>query len=112
MLPFVERFAEELRTEEVAVEIVVPSLLAPLPKHELLSLLMDRPRVAVIEEGYGDSGFGTSLGAALAEAGYRGRFRRLNPPPVPIPAARSLEPLVLPDHRQMMATIVDLLLNS
>ena len=112
MVPFVERFVEELRAEEVEVEIVVPSLLSPLPKDGLLALLMGRSRIAVIEEGYGTSGFGASLGSALAEGGYRGRFRRLNPPPVPIPAARSLEHLVLPERREMMATIIDLLLNS
>ena len=112
MLPFVERFVEELRAEEVEVELVVPSLLSPLPKEGLLAHLMGCARIAVFEEGYGESGFGASLGSALAEAGFRGRFRRLNPPPVPIPAARSLEHLVLPERRQMMAAIVDLLLNS
>jgi pyruvate/2-oxoglutarate/acetoin dehydrogenase E1 component len=77
-----------------------------------LSHLMDRPRILIIEEGYGASGLGVSLGCALAEAGYTGRLRRVNPPPVPIPAARSLEALVIPDRRQMMAAIVDLLIPS
>jgi 2-oxoisovalerate dehydrogenase E1 component len=112
MLPIVEKFAEELRQEEIDVEIVVPALLAPLPRESLLAHLMDRPRILIIEEGYGASGLGVSLGCALAEAGYTGRLRRVNPPPVPIPAARSLEALVIPDRRQMMAAIVDLLIPS
>ena len=112
MLPLVETFAEELREEEVDVEIVVPALLAPLPRESLLAHLMDRPSIVVIEEGYGASGLGVSLGCALAEAGYTGRFRRVNPPPVPIPAARSLEGLVIPDRRQMMAAVVDALLPT
>ncbi|MDB4916798.1 MAG: 2-oxoglutarate dehydrogenase [Gemmatimonadetes bacterium] len=112
MLPFVEEFVDELRTEEVAVEIVVPSLLSPIPARSLITHLLQRARIAVFEEGYGEAGFGVSFGSALAEAGYRGRFRRLNPPSVPIPAARSLEHLVIPERRQMMAAIVDLLSNS
>jgi 2-oxoisovalerate dehydrogenase E1 component len=112
MLPVVEKFVEELRHEEVDVEIVVPALLAPLPQESLLAYLMDRPSIMVLEEGYGTSGFGVSLGSALAEAGYTGRFRRVNPPPVPIPAARSLEALVIPDRRQMMDAVVDLLLPT
>ncbi|HEX4933245.1 MAG TPA: thiamine pyrophosphate-dependent enzyme [Gemmatimonadaceae bacterium] len=112
MLPVVERFAEEMRHEELSVELVVPSLLAPFAGDDLVAYLMRRERVAVFEEGYGESGFGVSLGAALAEAGYRGRFRRVNPPPVPIPAARSLEPLVLPERRQMLDAVVALLTHS
>jgi 2-oxoisovalerate dehydrogenase E1 component len=111
MLPFVETFVEELGNEEVSAEIVAPCLLSPLPQDGLLEHLMHRPRVAVFEEAYGQSGFGLSLGSALAERGYRGRFRRLNPPPVPIPAARSLEGHVLPGHLQMMEVIADLLLD-
>jgi len=80
-----------------------------LPKEQLLAHLLQRPRIVVFEECSGDAGFGATLGSALAEAGYRGRFRRLHTPPVPIPAARSLEGRVLPGRSQMLATIVDLL---
>jgi 2-oxoisovalerate dehydrogenase E1 component len=111
MLPMVEKLADELRDEEVLLEIVAPSLLSPLPFRALGAHLLQRPRIAVFEESYGAAGFGVSLGCALAEAGYRGRFRRLNPAPVPIPAARSLERLVLPDRRQMLDLIAELLLN-
>jgi 2-oxoisovalerate dehydrogenase E1 component len=107
----VEKLADELRDEEVLLEIVAPSLLSPLPFRALGAHLLRRPRSAVFEESYGSAGFGVSLGCALAEAGYRGRFRRLNPAPVPIPAARSLERLVLPDRRQMLDLIAELLLN-
>lgn len=112
MLPVVEKFVEELREEEVAAEIVVPSLLSPLPKQELIGHLMQRPRIAVFEEGYAGTGLGTMLGAALSEAGYTGRFRRLSTAPVPIPAARSLESRIIPGHRQMLDAVMNLLLQS
>lgn len=96
MLPHIEKLAAALATEQLDVEIVVPSLLSPLPRHQLAAHLAGRDRVLVAEETYGDSGLGTYLGALLAESGYRGRFVRIGTPPVPIPAARSLEERILP----------------
>jgi 2-oxoisovalerate dehydrogenase E1 component len=106
MLPIVERTAEGLMAEELSVEIVVPALLNPVPVHQLRRHLLDRDSVLVIEEGYGESGFGTALGATLLEAGFRGRFARVSPPPVPIPAARSLESSVLPSPARIMESVL------
>jgi 2-oxoisovalerate dehydrogenase E1 component len=112
LVPVVEKFVEELQEEEVAVEIVAPALLSPLPRQELLGHLMERRRIAVFEESCAESGLGTMLGAALAEAGYTGRFRRLNTAPVPIPAARSLETRIIPGRREMLDAVANLLLRS
>ena len=108
MLPYAERVEAELAAEELAVEIVVPSLLSPLPRKSLTGLLRGRKRVAVIEEGHAETGFGAGLGSALAEAGFSGKFARLGTPPVPIPAARSLEAQIVPDERRIMETILNL----
>ena len=109
MLPVVEQVAEELTGEELAVEIVVPGLLSPLPVHQLRRHLHDRQAIVVVEEGYSEAGFGASLGATLLEAGFRGRFTRLAPPPVPIPAARSLETGVLPGRSRILESILQTL---
>ncbi len=98
MLPVAERAAALLELEEVRVEIVAPSLLQPLPRHTLLRALADRPRVAILEEAPQGPGFGSELAAALAESSFRGRVTRVAPPPVPIPAARSLEAQLLLDE--------------
>lgn len=108
MLPVIEKLAAELEAEELNVEIVVPSLLAPLPRHTLVGLLRPRPRIAVVEESHCESGFAAGLGAALLEAGYKGRFIRVGTPPVPIPAARSLEAELIPNEETVLRAIVSL----
>jgi pyruvate/2-oxoglutarate/acetoin dehydrogenase E1 component len=109
MLPCVERLREELYEDELSIEIVAPALLNPLPKHQLVRHLLEREAVLVVEEAYSETGFGCAVGAALLEAGFRGRFGRVSPPPVPIPAARSLESGVLPGRSQILSAIVRLL---
>jgi 2-oxoisovalerate dehydrogenase E1 component len=105
-LPMIERVADALSEEDLVVEMVVPSLLQPFPKHTLLDLLIERECVAIIEESPLGPGFGSELAATLAENGFRGRVRRLAPPPVPIPAARSLEASILPDERRLFDALV------
>jgi 2-oxoisovalerate dehydrogenase E1 component len=106
MLPVVERAAARLEAEDFVVEIVSPSLLQPLPRHTLVRALADRPRVAILEESPLGPGFGSELAGALAEARFGGRVRRIAPPPVPIPAARSLEAQVLVDERGLFDVLV------
>ena len=109
MLPLVERVAKHLRDEEeLAVDIVTPALLAPLPRRTLLAALMHCPRVAIVEESHHEFGVGAELLASLAEAGYRGVPMRLGTAAAPIAAARSLERAQLLDER----AIVDALLAS
>ena len=92
MLPYVERAAERLRTEEeLEVQIIVPSLLAPLPRKTLLSILKKCSHIAVIEESHHEFGFSAELLASLAETNHQGTMIRLGMPPVPIASARSLE---------------------
>jgi len=97
-----EAAAAQLEQEEVESEIVVPSLVAPLPWHTLATHLRHRHRIVVIEEAPAEFGFSAELGAALLQARYSGSFRRIAPPPVPIPAARSLEAAVLPTEQDVL----------
>jgi 2-oxoisovalerate dehydrogenase E1 component len=109
MTSLAEEVAADLARQELDVEIVLPSLLSPLPKRTLLNLLHDRKRIAVLEETHSQSGFGAMLGAALLESGYRGRFAQVGTPPVPIPAARSLEAQILPGEQDVMLAVLNLL---
>lgn len=111
MVEMAEAAAAELREEELAVEIVVPSLLSPFPRGTLVGLLASRERVVSIEETHTGCGFSAELGAALLEAGFRGRYARVGMPPVPIPAARSLESLVMPDRHRISESILRLIID-
>jgi len=109
MLPVVERAAEQLENEEeLSVEIVTPSLLAPLPRHTLLAALAGRARIAVIEESHHEFGVSAELLASLAEAGYTGKVVRIGTAPVPIASARSLEREQLPDEQRIVERVLAL----
>ncbi len=109
MLPFVERVAERLREdEELVVDIVVPSLLSPLPRQTLLHALLGCERVVVIEESHHEFGFAAELLASLAEAGFAGTVARLGTAAVPIAAARSLERAQLLDERAIADNLLEL----
>lgn len=109
MLPVVERAAAQLeQQEELAIDILVPALLAPLPRHSLVPLLLDYPRIAVAEESHHDYGVSAEILASLLEAGYQGQVVRIGTPPVPIASARSLERQILPDEQRLVDDIIDL----
>jgi 2-oxoisovalerate dehydrogenase E1 component len=107
-----EKVASRLAGEEIEVEVVIPSLLAPFPQKSTIDLLLRRERIILFTEGNPECGYAAELGAALHEAGHHGVFRRVGPPPVPIPAARSLEAQVLPGEAELFDAAVQMILNS
>ena len=109
MLPFVERAAERLQNEEeIDIEIIVPSLLSPMPRQTLLNVLLDRSRIVVIEESHHEFGFSAELLASLMENNFQGQATRIGMPPVPIASARSLEREQLIDEQVIIDNVIDL----
>ncbi len=109
MLPYVERAAEHLESEEeLETEIIVPSMLSPLPRQTLLNVLLTRQRIMVIEESHHEFGFSAELLACLMESGFKGQAVRLGMPPVPIASARSLEQNQLLDENIIINNVLDL----
>jgi 2-oxoisovalerate dehydrogenase E1 component len=109
MLPIVEAAARRLaQDEELAVEIVVPALLAPLPRASMIAHLARRERVVVVEESHRDFGVGAEIAAAMLETGFTGRLTRVGTPPVPIASARSLERGIIPDEARLVSQVLEL----
>ncbi len=109
MLPVVEEAVRRLEErEELAVEVVVPALLAPFPRTTLVGHLRDRPRVVVVEEAHHQFGYGAEVLANLLEAGFRGRALRVGTPPVPLASARSLEKQLIPDAEAVARAVLRL----
>ncbi len=102
-----EAAAEQLATEELKCEIVIPCQLAPFPRRTLGRLLANRKRIVVIEEAPAEFGFSAELAVALLEVGFQGTYKRVAPPPLPIPAARSLEAAILPTERDVIEAAID-----
>ena len=110
MLPIAEKAARILEeNEELTVEIIAPALLAPLPRYSLLNILLNRPRILVVEEAHHQFGFSAEVLATLTENGYQGKVARLGSAPVPIASARSLECEQLPDEEAIVSAVMDLL---
>ncbi|MGH7195041.1 MAG: transketolase C-terminal domain-containing protein [Candidatus Saccharimonadales bacterium] len=107
-----EQTAAKLAEEEIETEIVIPSLLAPLPKRTLTGWLAKRRRIVTLEEAPFEYGFSAELGASLLEAGFQGSFTRVGPPAFPIPAARSLEISILPDGDAVFDAVARLFLSE
>jgi 2-oxoisovalerate dehydrogenase E1 component len=109
MLPEVERAVAALEEEELAIRIVVLSLLAPLPRRTLLNVVASgSERIVVVEEGHSEFGFAAELGSLLLENGYSGKFSRVGAPPIPIPAARTLESDVIPNEQSILEAVYSL----
>ncbi len=109
MVPMVEAAAKRLvEEEELAVEIVVPALLAPLPRATLIGHLLGRPRIAIVEESQHQYGIGAEIAASLLERGCRARVARIGAPPLPIASARSLERDLLPDEARIVEQVLAL----
>jgi 2-oxoisovalerate dehydrogenase E1 component len=107
MLPVAEAAARRLRLdEELAVEIVAPSLLAPMPRGSLIAHLRTRRRVVIVEESHHDYGVAAEIAACLAEERFGGELLRIGTPPVPIASARSLERQLIPDEDSIVERVV------
>jgi 2-oxoisovalerate dehydrogenase E1 component len=108
-LSVAEAAAEQLRGEELEIELLTPSLLSPLPIRTFLRALSGRARVVILEEAPTPHGWGAELIAGLAERGFSGAVRRVGAQPIPVPAARSLEQNVLPQPQSVIDALVELL---
>jgi len=107
MLPIAEAVAQRLeREEELQVEIVAPSLLAPMPKGTLIRHLLPRRRVVIVEESHQEYGIAAEIAACLAERRFAGELLRIGTPPVPIASARSLERQIIPDEEAIVERIL------
>jgi 2-oxoisovalerate dehydrogenase E1 component len=113
MAPVVEAAAERLRREELTVRVMILALLAPLPTLSLRAALAAGAgtSIVVVEEAHARGGIGAEIGSLLAESGYSGRFARVTTPPVPIPAARSLEADLLPNEAGIVDQVAALILE-
>jgi 2-oxoisovalerate dehydrogenase E1 component len=81
---------------ELAADLCVVSQLSPLDLDGILPSALASECVVTVEEAPGEAGFGAEVAARLAEAGFRGRIARIAAAGSPIPAAKSLEDVVLP----------------
>ena len=86
---------------EVVADLCVVTQLSPLDLDGILPTALRSECVVTVEEAPAEAGFGAEVGARLAEAGFQGRFARIAAAASPIPAAKSLEDVVLPTEESI-----------
>ena len=86
---------------EVVADLCVVTQLSPLDLDGILPTALRSECVVTVEEAPAEAGFGAEVAARLAEAGFQGRFARIAAAASPIPAAKSLEDVVLPTEQSI-----------
>ncbi len=105
-----EAVREAFLENEIVAEIIVPTQLCPLDVEPILESVARSTRLLVVEEGQGFAGFGAEVLAICAERnrGVTICSARISAAPHPIPCSRELERSALPDQKQVLAAILEL----
>ena len=85
--------------EELIVEVLIPSLIKPVPIKDLLPSVCRSGNVVIAEEGVVCGGWGAEVAAQLvyhANDFMQSPIKRIGSKEVPIPSARTLEDAILP----------------
>ena len=100
MVPYaLEAAYNAFMEEEIVVQLVVPSLIKPIPAADLIPEIARCGKVLVVEEGVATGGWGAEAACLIHEAAFdrlERPVRRLGALDRPIPSARTLEETMLP----------------
>jgi 2-oxoisovalerate dehydrogenase E1 component len=89
-------------------ELLIPSLISDLPIDIILESCKTTERLLVIEEGSAVGGIGSEVICAITElADFYIKAKRISAFPVPIPAVKSLENMVIPNKERIIQEIIE-----
>jgi pyruvate/2-oxoglutarate/acetoin dehydrogenase E1 component len=105
--------AERLMIDrEIAVDVLVPAQISPLPLDDLIEPVVRSRRVVVLEEGIQAWGWGSEVVAALHEETTKRNvgaiFSRVGARASAIPVSRPLEESILPQVQNVIDAVVRL----
>ena len=112
MVQIAGKAAEILAAEGIAVEIVDPRSLVPLDRETILASVRKTSRALVLDAGHLDYGITGEIAAIISEHAFDyldAPVARLAAPSVLIPCNTALEPLVVPNERQIAQKICEML---
>lgn len=109
MAPFaIEAAFNVFMENEVIVEIIVPSIIKPIPLLDILLSVQKSKRVVIVEEGIRAFGWGSEIASLLYENTFDILLKpivRVGAKEFPIPSSRLLEEQVLPQTADIMMAI-------
>jgi pyruvate/2-oxoglutarate/acetoin dehydrogenase E1 component len=98
--------AEELAREGVEAEVIDLRTLVPYDEATVLESVKRTSRVLVVHEAQTTLGFGAEVAARLADAAFPwldAPVRRVAYPDRPVPYAKNLEKVLMPDKEKALA---------
>lgn len=108
MVPVALKAAEELEKQGVSVEVIDPRTIRPLDIETIINSVKKTNRLVVAEESHPFCGVGAEISAQVMERAFDyldAPVRRLSGVDAPMPYARNLEKLALPDVARLVQAV-------
>src|SRR5215216_2504473 len=108
MVPVALKAAEELEKEGVSCEVIDPRTIRPLDIETIINSVKKTNRVVVAEESHPFCGVGAEISAEIHERAFDyldAPVRRVSGADVPMPYAKNLERLAIPDVEQLIKAV-------
>ena len=108
MVPTALKAAEELEKEGISCEVIDPRTIRPLDIETIIESVKKTNRVVVAEESHPFCGVGAEISAEIHEQAFDyldAPVKRVSGVDVPMPYAKNLEALALPDVPQLVAAV-------
>ena len=112
MVPHVLQAAKTIAGKGQSIEIIDPRTVAPLDLETILRSVAKTGRLLIVDECFAPFGIGAEIAAGIADRGFDdldAPIRRLNGVHTPTPYSPTLEAAVVPDLKQVIAAISNLL---
>ena len=107
-VPLALKAAEELEKQGVSVEVIDPRTIRPLDTETIINSVKKTNRVVIAEESHAFCGVAAEISARIMEHAFDyldAPVKRLSGVDAPMPYARNLEKLALPDVPAIVAAV-------
>ena len=108
LVPTALKAADELEKEGISCEVIDPRTIRPLDIETIIESVKKTNRVVVAEESHPFCGVGAEISAEIHERAFDyldAPVKRVSGADVPMPYAKNLEQLAIPDVPQLIAAV-------
>ena len=108
MVPTALKAAEEMEKDGVSCEVIDPRTIRPLDINTIIESVKKTNRVVIAEESHAFCGVGAEISAEIHERAFDyldAPVKRVSGADVPMPYAKNLERLAIPDVEQIVAAV-------
>src|SRR5215813_257272 len=108
MVPTALKAAEELEKQGISCEVIDPRTIRPLDTKTIIESVKKTNRIVIAEESHPFCGIGAEISAEIQERAFDyldAPVRRVSGADVPMPYAKNLEQLAIPDVAQLVDAV-------